>query len=84
MKIHHFEKVIAEAMNMQLENILTREQEEAGLTVWEEEDLVCLRLMGHTLASWYAVRVKAGRIKIEAQIYLGEMRKSAPALSGNL
>jgi hypothetical protein len=81
MKIRQFDRKIAEAMNMLLENILTREQEEAGLTLWEEEDLVCLRFMGHTLASWYALRIKPARIQIEAEMYMGELGKSTQVVS---
>jgi hypothetical protein len=60
-----------------LDNILTHEQEEAGFTVSEDEDvedIVCLEYRGHILATWISLDVKPAAIRDEAKIYLSKFR----------
>jgi hypothetical protein len=62
---------------MLLVNILTREQEQAGLAVSEDEDvedIVCLEYKGHILATWIALDVKPAEIRDEAQTYLSKLQ----------
>jgi hypothetical protein len=60
---------------MLVNGILTREQQEAGLTVSEDEDMVFLEYKGHTLATWFSLCVKPAAIQAEGQVYLSELRK---------
>ncbi len=64
---------------MLLEHVLTRDQQEAGLTLMEDEDIadiLCLRHQGHTLASFYSLNVEPAAIRAEAESYLQELRES--------
>jgi hypothetical protein len=65
-------------LGMLLDNILTREQQEAGLKVSDDEnvqDIVCLEYKGYILATWFDLEVKPAEIQREAQIYLSQLPK---------
>ena len=52
---------------MDLNYILTQEQREAGLSVYDDEDMVFLAQKGKILAVWLAKRVTQAAIRDEAQ-----------------
>jgi hypothetical protein len=60
---------------MKLDSILTREQEEAGLTLHDDEDTVYLYYKEKILAVWTAKSVTQARIRVKAQDYLDNWAK---------
>lgn len=52
---------------MRLNNILTREQEAAGLTLYDDEDIVYLQYREKTVALWYATRATPETIQSKVQ-----------------
>jgi hypothetical protein len=55
---------------MKLNNILTKEQEEAGLTLDDDEDIVYLRYKEKVIAVWSATKITQPLIRVKAQDYL--------------
>ncbi len=65
---------------MDLNHILTPEQREAGLSAYDNEDMVFLANKGKILAVWSAKRVTQAIIRKEAQNALLE-KKTKPTYS---
>jgi hypothetical protein len=60
---------------MRLNDILTREQEEAGLSLYDDEDAVYLQYGDRVLAVWSATKVTQALIRVKAQFYLDNWAK---------
>ncbi len=65
---------------MELYDILTKEQQAAGLSVYDDEDMVYLTLRGKVLAVWLARKATRTIIRNEAQKIL-QARYKKPAYS---
>ena len=52
---------------MKLNDILTREQEEAGLTLYDDEDFIYLHYKSKVLAIWSTREVSQALIRVKAQ-----------------
>ncbi len=61
--------------NMKLNNILTREQETTGLSLYDDEDMVYLSYRGKVLAAWSARGATPAVIRVDTQIILDKLRQ---------
>jgi hypothetical protein len=59
---------------MKLKNILTSEQEEAGLTLHDDEDMIYLLIGEKILAAWSSRNANCTIIRAETQNILAELR----------
>jgi hypothetical protein len=55
---------------MHLKDILTREQEEAGLTLYDDEDFIYLGYKEKVLAAWSSKNASEVMIRVKAQEFL--------------
>ena len=69
---------------MLLNNLLTLEQQEAGLTVSEDEDFLCLQYKGLVLATWVSLNIKPPEIQREAETHLSEIRKHSQLVAAGI
>ncbi len=60
---------------MKLNDILTREQETTGLSLYDDEDMVYLSYRGEVLAAWSSRGATPAVIRVDTQIILDKLRQ---------